>query len=329
MSLVVKKEDINMLRAYRADKNLALDWPVIFSLPSWTEAWWKVFGHDKYEQDLYSVWDGECLIGLAPLMHRNGTAYLIGSADVFDYLDFITCPGREPDFFSALLPALAEEGLKRLELFAQRPEAAVFRGFFSPLSKLLCRGYFMRENESSEIALPEDWETYLLLLNKKQRHEVRRKLRKLENESNNYIFRVIKEEGEIRKHTALFFDLFLENPDKADFLTEDMQQYFRELIQSTAAENLMRFGFLEIDEKPAAVVLFFKYEGRIYLYNSGYENQFAPLSAGLLSKILLIKNGIEEGCQIFDFLKGPEVYKTRLGGRTIPIYRAVIDLVNL
>jgi len=168
-------------------------------------------------------------------------------------------------------------------------------------------------------------------LNKKQRHEVRRKLRKLENETVSNIFRVIGEvqsesESSLTRFTPQFIDLFLENPEKADFLTDKMKNYFHGLIRSAAAAGLARFGLLEINEEPAAAVLFFSYDGRVYLYNSGYSSDYSDLSAGLLSKVLCIKDSIERGRRVFDFLKGPEIYKSRLGGVTIPIYKVTLQI---
>ena len=113
---------------------------------------------------------------------------------------------------------------------------------------------------------------------------------------------------------------------KAVFLTEKMDQYFRLLITNTACAGLACFGLLEIDGVAAAAVFYFDYRDRIYLYNSGYRSDYGALSAGLLSKILCIRDSIEKGRQVFDFLKGQEVYKSRLGGTAIPIFKAKIAI---
>jgi len=329
----VKEETLQSLQHYCRDEGRLLIWPVIFTLPVWIGNWWEHFGLEKYQLLIRSVWMGDELIGIAPLMRDGAAARLIGSADVCDYLDFVTASGRESDFFAALLPALAAEGIEVLELESQRPEAAVFKGFFAGSAIKGSQGRFTLENESSEIILADEWEDYLMQLNKKQRHEVRRKLRKLENETVSNRFRVSGEvqgdsESSLTRFTPQFIDLFLENPEKADFLTDKMKKYFHGLITATAAAGLARFGLLEIDGEPAAAVLFFSYDGRIYLYNSGYRSDYSNLSAGLLSKVLCIKDSIERGRQVFDFLKGPEIYKSRLGGVTIPIYKVTLQITQ-
>jgi CelD/BcsL family acetyltransferase involved in cellulose biosynthesis len=62
----------------------------------------------------------------------------------------------------------------------------------------------------------------------------------------------------------------------------------------------------------------------MYLYNSGYNPEYESLSVGLLSKVFCIRKSIEEGKRVFEFLKGNEIYKQRLGGKEIPLYRCEI-----
>jgi CelD/BcsL family acetyltransferase involved in cellulose biosynthesis len=331
VSLQVKEEKLESLPGLYRDEGRLLSWPVIFILPSWIESWWSVFGESRYEPALRSVWKGEDLIGLAPLMFHGKTARLIGSADVCDYLDFIIKPGEEEAFFDALLPALSAEGTGTLILESQRPDAAVFSGFFAAEKRNRFKGFYVADTMSSEVPLARSWEEYLLFLNKKQRHEVRRKLRKLENESNGYRYEAIGETGRGKTGDPVtfiprFLELFNENPDKADFMTEQMKEYFQALIHNTSRVGLSRYGLLEVNGEPAAAVLYFVYDSRVYLYNSGYHEKYAHLSVGLLSKILCIRDSVERGYRVFDFLKGPEVYKSRLGGVEVPNYTVTIEL---
>ena len=93
-----------------------------------------------------------------------------------------------------------------------------------------------------------------------------------------------------------------------------------------ASKGLIRLGFLELNREPVASVMYFDYNNTRYLYNSGYDPQYGDLSAGLLSKVLCIKDAIEHKLKAFDFLKGSEIYKYRLGGKEITLYKCRIDL---
>src|SRR5690554_668049 len=122
MSYTVKKAGWRELAGLRSEEGL-LCWPSVFVLPEWLHAWWSVFGENR-ELCLRLVYRNAALLGAAPLWRNGARAAFIGSADLCDYLDFITAPGREHEFFVALLEALAGEGVTELELISLRPESA-------------------------------------------------------------------------------------------------------------------------------------------------------------------------------------------------------------
>jgi CelD/BcsL family acetyltransferase involved in cellulose biosynthesis len=184
----------------------------------------------------------------------------------------------------------------------------------------------MREDISFEMDLPSTFDAYLESLTTKQRHEVRRKLRRL-TEEGNITYRFIDKEPELSAALEMFFRMFVESrQDKAAFLTENMKAYFKALVSAMAQKGLLRLGVLELDNKPVAEIMCFEYNSCIYLYNSGYDPQYVGLSAGLLSKVLAIKDSIDKDIKKFDFLKGPEPYKAHLGGKEVPLFRCLIGI---
>ncbi|MGD8494106.1 MAG: GNAT family N-acetyltransferase, partial [Desulfobacterales bacterium] len=58
----------------------------------------------------------------------------------------------------------------------------------------------------------------------------------------------------------------------------------------------------------------------------GYDESYHVLSVGLLSKLFTLKESIQLGKKRYDFLKGTEVYKHRLGGKRISLYRCRVSL---
>ena len=114
--------------------------------------------------------------------------------------------------------------------------------------------------------------------------------------------------------------------DKAEFMTVKMESFFRSIVEAMAAARLLRLGVLKVDDLPMAAVMCFDYQGTIYLYNSGYDPRYSSLSVGILSKVLCIQDSIQRGRTRFDFLKGAEEYKYRLGGKEILLYNCQIEL---
>ncbi len=327
MPVEIRETNIEDLFTGSDDFQTSLKWPSIFTLPSWIKSWWKVFGSD-YQLFVRTIYKENYLLGIAPLMLKNGEAFLIGSPDVCDYLDFITPVDSkaEQEFFRILLPHLKEQGVKKLVLKSQRSDAAFFRAGFAAQELPAFKMSFSREAETFELNLASNWEDYLAGLTKKQRHEVRRKLRRLRDETESFNYRVLESPADIKSFIPDFLNLFKQNPEKAEFLTSKHENYFYKLITETAEHDLVRFGLLKIDGQTVAAVLYFDYRQRTYLYNSGYNPAYRELSAGLLSKVLCIKDNIGKDRKIFDFLKGREVYKSRLGGKSIPIYTITISI---
>jgi len=290
---LVKEETFQTLQDYFNDKGNNLFWPAPFALPFWLQTWWEAFGEKGeggaepggFELFLRSIWVDGCLIGIAPLMRRGDDLRLLGSASVCDYLDLISVPGQEELLMQTLLAFLREDGVSKFELEAQRPDALIFGGFYASLAKdaereihlHFCHFLIEREDESFEAELPADWESYLAALSKKQRHEVRRKLRRLIDETIGYNYRSFNDNSQIEAFMPRFFELFLQNPEKQEFLTDQMEHFFRSLI-SAAARAIV-----------AAAILYFDYNGRIWLYNSGYLPEYGELSAGLVKAFRFIK----------------------------------------
>ncbi|MFC1972168.1 GNAT family N-acetyltransferase, partial [Chloroflexota bacterium] len=160
----------------------------------------------------------------------------------------------------------------------------------------------------------------------KQRHEVKRKLRRLE-EAGQVSYRFIEDRVSVQGIMDTFLSMFTESRvDKAGFLSAGRESFFRSLTEVMADAGLLRLGILELDALPVAMIITFDYRDCVYLYNSGYNPEYRSLSVGLLSKILCIKDSIARGKKRFDFLKGGEVYKYHIGGTDVPLYNCQITL---
>jgi len=296
-----------------------LKWGSVFVIPAWLRAWWQAFGGGA-EPYLRVMREGNEIIGFAPLQIKEKTASFIGSPDVCDYLDFAVAPDRENDFFEMLLDDLNEGGVRRLELAPVRSDSTVL---IHLAGMARSRGYQVLsrpEDVSLELDLPATWDDYLAVLDKKQRHEVRRKLRRLW-ETEDVEYRCLAADADVEQHMDVFLRLFAQSDDdKASFMNSRMESFFRLLALAMAEVGLLRLGILRVGDVPAAMTMGFEYDGSHYLYNSAYDPQFSRLSVGLLCKVHCLKDSIERGGGKWDFLKGSEPYKYRLGGREVPLH---------
>jgi len=302
-----------------------LRWDNPFVLPPWLRVWQQSFAPQAKPSFLVAR-QQERVIGIAPLLIADGTARIVGSPDVCDYADFIVAPGKEPAFCEAICDAVKQRGVRLIDIASARPDSVTMSSMVSLARQ---RGYEVsceEEEVSVERDLPPTWEEYLQLLNAKQRHEVKRKLRRLE-EAGKVDYRFVEDGEAVPAFMDMFLGLFVESrEDKASFMTGDMEGFFRSLSMAMAQAGLLRCGVLELDSTPVAAIIAFDFNDTVYLYNSGFDPEYRSLSVGVLSKVLCIKDSIERGKKRFDFLKGDEKYKYHLGGQQVQLHRCRISL---
>jgi CelD/BcsL family acetyltransferase involved in cellulose biosynthesis len=298
--------------------------PIPFVTPAWQRAWLDHFQGERALR-VFTAREGERLVGVAPLLVDDGRAELVGHHSICDYMDVVVTPGFEPAFFASLLGRLAEEGIGELDL----------RGLLETSPTLACvngcapaAGYAVAQEEealSPAICLPGTWEEYLGSLSKKDRHELRRKLRRLEQAGGEAELRVVTEAGEALELLSTFFQLMrLSSHHKEEFLERPgMEAFFRTITRAMAEEGMLRLYLLTLDRQAVAGVLNFDIGGQLYMYNSGYDPAYAHYAVGLMSKALLVKDAIEHGKRCVDFLRGDESYKYDLGGKDRQVYRVV------
>ncbi len=325
MSYIVTQESFDSLAYCWADSSHRLRWSSIFVLPTWLKVWWQEFGSGS-ELYLRAIRQREKTIGIAPLLVRERVASIIGSADVCDYLDFVIAPGMESDFFGVLLDDLKAKGINHLDLSPLRPDSTVLTNLVGIAQNQKYEVLCNLVDVSLELDLPSTWDEYLGILTGKQRHEVKRKLRRLW-EAGNVDYHIVEDSAAVHDIMDTFLKLFSKTrKEKATFMTTKMESFFRSLADNMAKAGLLKLGILELDTVPTAMIMCFDYNDCMYLYNSGYDPRYNTLSAGLLCKVLCIKESIREGKKRFDFLKGGETYKYQLGGREVPLYRCQITI---
>lgn len=285
--------------------------------------WWEFRGGGEWPQEarlcILTGWQGAELKGIAPFfsIQENGheKVYLLGSIEISDYLDFIARPEDLEEFISSSLAHLngsADGGFSSLTL-VNVPEK-------SPTNTLLKKiapafGWSVKiENAYHTPAIPlaADWETYLAGIDKKQRHEIRRKLRRAD-ESAEVKWYFADDPAKLDEEINAFFDLMGLDEDKEKFLTPQMRDQMRAIIRWAFDAGYLQLSFLTIDGNKAAGYLCFDYNGHTLVYNSGFDYRFGQYSPGWVLLGYLIQHAIGNGKKSFDFMRGAEDYKYRFG----------------
>ncbi len=292
----------------------------VFVTPWWHKTWWDNFGEGNHPLIL-SVADDSELLGVAPLMtDGNGTLTFLGDKDLSDYFDFVVRRDSEDRFYPAVVERLSALEWTSLDL-PSLPSGSPTLEYIPDLAAKKGWDVAIEEEETTPKAeLPGTWDEFLLGLRKKDRHELRRKIRRLDRESENRQYAAANGDSLDGSMREFFTLLKASREDKNEFLTPDRERFFLDMAHELASRDQFRLYFLEVDGEKVAACICFDYGGDFLLYNSGYEPGYSRLSVGLINKALSIRTAIEENRKVFNFLKGNERYKYNLGGRDEAVF---------
>ena len=323
MAYEVVREEPASLRAEWEELLVRQPEPAPFLHPAWQRVWLEEFQNGR-ELLLLAVREGGSLRGVAPLLREDGRLSLVGHYSICDYMDFVLEPDCSDQVVGALFDAILEEDWSELELRGLREGSPTL----AQLPALAEAAGLAVEREEEAVAprieLPASWDEYLASLSKKARHELRRKLRRLADAGEPEL-RAYTSPQDVESRLPRLLRFMVESrTDKAAFMSEQMGRFFHRMAPAMAEEGLIRLYELELDGKPVASILCFDQGGQLFLYNSGYDPQYASQSVGLLSKALCLRDAIDSGHRCFDMLRGDEPYKYHLGGKDQTIYRCVI-----
>ena len=296
-------------------------WSSIFLTPEWQGIWWSRFGNGNARLRLLTIGPEESPLGLAPMALDGDTLSFVGDTDLFDYHDFIDV---EPGFHAAFIERVADEPWKTMDLRSLPAFSPAMRALPDAYRALGYTVSIEDEDVVPGVDLPATWDEFLSVLRKKDRHELRRKMRRLESAGELHLVETTKET--LGQDFELFHELMAESrEEKRDFMLPEREEFFRDIIEWSFDAGFLRLLFLELNGERVATTMSFDYGGRRLLYNSGYRLEHAPLAVGLMLNALCIKDAIERGLIYFDFLRGPEPYKYHLGGQDVGLHRIIIN----
>jgi CelD/BcsL family acetyltransferase involved in cellulose biosynthesis len=81
--------------------------------------------------------------------------------------------------------------------------------------------------------------------------------------------------------------------------------------RDAAERGWLRLYLLELDGRPIAADYGCAYEGTGFLIKTAFDEELGRLAPGLVLRAAVLEASIEEGLGRYDFLGGPDSYKTR------------------
>jgi CelD/BcsL family acetyltransferase involved in cellulose biosynthesis len=340
-------------------------WATPFSAWPFHRAWWDAYGDNAHDQLLVVCRDGSTAdgepIAIVPLMHRHevestdaathttmrhgadlrltpvsptATAILFGASYHADYATILTDPDDLPAVAKAVAAYAASPGsgdwdvvdLRRLR--CADPTGTELAAAFGALE--FAQGWTLnveREDVCPIATLPAgaDIETYLGTLGKKERHEIRRKVRRAQAL------------GEVRLVDSadpladldVFIDLHqrrwgddgLFPPTRGG---EQSRVLFRRLFELFGPDGPLGLTILWVGDRRIAAGVHFETADELLYYNAGIDPAARDLSPGVVMIHSYVRRALERGIRRVDFLRGDEPYKYEWGAVDEPIQRVLV-----
>ena len=170
-----------------------------------------------------------------------------------------------------------------------------------------------------------DFDGFLATLGKKERHEIRRKVRRAEAAGT----LALDPSADPLADLDAFIDLHqrrwgadgLFPPTEGGAMS---RRFFARLFELTGEDGGLDLRFLTVDGRRIAAGVGFETADTVYYYNAGVDPDARELSPGVVMVALYVRDTIERGKHRLDFLRGDEPYKYEWGAVDEPIRRLLV-----
>jgi len=336
-------------------------WSTPFSAWAFHRAWWDAYGANAHDETLVICRDGADAaepVAIIPLMHRHeveptdaetrttmrhadgggltavapsAKAILFGASYHSDYATILAAPGSLPAVAQALAEYIAtpvgEEwdvvDLRRLRCAdptANYVAQALEQRDLGPL-------VLEREDVCPVVTFPDrvDIEGYLSTLGKKERHEIRRKVRRAEAVGEVRLTDSTDPQADLE----LFIELHQKRWGEKGLFPptpggEQSRVLVRRLFELFGADGPFKLTLLSVGDRRIGAGLHFETETDLFYYNAGIDPDARDLSPGVLMIHAYVCRALERGIRRMDFLRGDESYKYEWGAVDEPIQRVLL-----
>jgi CelD/BcsL family acetyltransferase involved in cellulose biosynthesis len=300
-------------------------------------------------------------IGIVPLMHRHevepsdqaghtrmrlsaeiemtpvpaaATAIFFGASYHADYATLLTDPGDLDAVADAVVdylagtrgPAWDVVDLRRLR--CGDPAAESLAAAFGRREAVA--GWTLnleREDVCPVVTLPEgaDFEGFLATLGKKERHEIRRKLRRAEAAGPISLTRSSNPAEDL----SVFIELHQKRWGAEGLFPATVggamsRRFFSRLFELLGPDGPLVLSFLAVGGKRIGAGIHLVDGASLLYYNAGIDPDARELSPGVLMVASYVEAALAGSFRRMDFLRGAEPYKYEWGARDEPIQRLLV-----
>ena len=299
----------------------------IFLTYEWFYTWWDCFSGDSDLEILLYYDQKNRLKGIAPFKRKKGHISFLANHQVSDYCDFIAEKKNKELFFREIFTFIEKFifPLEKIELINIPSESETI-----PIMSSVALEYgFSVSTSVSELVpilkLPDSVDKYLSDFGRKKRHELRRKMKRIEKLPG-LSLKKIQGYVEIRDCILSFIQLHEKSDSDKDLFWKEknMRTFFKQIARLFSKNEWIELLLLFQHERLMAGLLAFDYHNTIYLYNTAYSNDYAWYSPGIYLFYEMVTSAIKEKKEKVDFLRGRENYKYFFQAKESKIHNLII-----
>ncbi|MCA9259801.1 MAG: GNAT family N-acetyltransferase [Planctomycetales bacterium] len=323
---------------------LAVDWDrlagdVAFRQFAWCRAWWNAYANERRQLAIMVCRDESArIVGIAPFVReaswQRGVALcLLGGGEACgDRLSLLVEPGCESQVVAALCEALHAWrdawGWDCIYLDGVEADDPLTAALADRMAQ--SGAHLASRNDAARWAfpLPDTYEGYVAGLGKRMRRFVRQTQRDLERSDYGLEVRRPSSPHETSAMFAQLVELhgmrWQEDDQSGAFASPYFKKFLSEVAQSWFANGSLRLFVLSLDGEPAAAAIGVRTGEVFSAFLLGRNPKFDDVRPGWMLNLAMIASAIDEGANQFDFLRGDEEYKARLGAQPVAQRRLTI-----
>ena len=303
----------------------------VFASVTWYQNWWRFFGAGA-ELFLFAMWQGEDLVGVAPLMSQKSTIHFLPVKTVGFiqnnqslHNDFIIRPQFRKYFIQSLLQTLFERS-HQWDVILFRNFPAVSENHDTLIDILKADGRQWRQQlnviNSPFLHPTGNWQDFLARRarkTKKNLNNIRNKIRL----KGNVIVINIRTYEEFLACREEIFQVARQSwsEEGGDSLGSPANRdFYDSLAFSAAAKGWLSIWALYLDDRMIAVEFHLKAFGREHALRGHYLPDFASLSPGTYLEMSILEKifAEEERVRVYDFGGAFDSYKKKWTDAFVP-----------
>ena len=163
------------------------------------------------------------------------------------------------------------------------------------------------------VLLPNSCDELMQKLSRKFRKNLRRSLRKLQEDCGKVELKEYTEIGSLEETTKIFFNLHQKRWKKKGksgvFFSQEVCDRTLNSARLFAQKGWLSLYFLTVNDKPIAAQYDLEYNQKMHYWLGGFDPAYSSYSVGSLIVLKVLEDCIGKRIKEYDFMKGDEQYK--------------------